>query len=60
MIRSITEEYDIKHTGEENDRLEILMAFQKLAKLCETCADVEVTSEKSDLICVKISTFESP
>lgn len=60
MIRRITEEYDIKHTGEEDDRLEVLMALRKLARLCEDVAEVEITSEKTDLICVKIHTVESP
>lgn len=59
MIRRIIEEYDIKHTGEGDDRLEILMAFQALAKLCEPCAEVDISSEKNDLICVKITTVEA-
>jgi hypothetical protein len=44
------------------DRLEILGALRMLAGMVKDAdlAEVEVTSEKPDLICVKIHTIESP
>lgn len=60
MIRRIIEEYDIKHTGDEMNRVEILQAFRSLAKLCVCSAEVTVSSEKNDLICVTIETVNVP
>ena len=62
MIKRTKYEYDIKHTGDEMDRLEILMAFRQLAELVEAAgqADVCVDSVKSDLITVTIETVECP
>ena len=60
MIRRVVEEFDIKHTGDEMDRLEILHAFRSLAKLCEHSAEVTISSEKTDLISVTIETVNVP
>ena len=62
MLKRTTYEYDIRHTGDGMDRLEILGALRMLAGMVKDAdlAEVEVTSEKPDLICVKIHTIESP
>ena len=62
MLIRTTHEYDIKHSGDEMDRLELLSAFRVLAKIVNDAglADVEIESVKSDLICVKIHTVASP
>ena len=62
MIKRTTYQYDIKHTGDEMDRLEILAAFNRLANLVEDAhgAEVTVASVKTDLISVTIETVEVP
>ena len=62
MIKRTTYEYDIKHTGDEMDRLEILGALYQLAEMVEDAAlaGVEITSIKRDMIEVKITTVDSP
>lgn len=62
MMVTTVKQYDIKHTGEEMDRLDILMAFGELADMCGKAglASVEVDSAKSDLIVVKITTVDTP
>lgn len=62
MIKRTTYQYDIKHTGDEMDRLEIICAFQRLAEMVEEAnqAAVTVESVKTDLISVTIKTVEVP
>ena len=62
MIKRTIYEYDIKHTGDEMDRLEILCCLRQLAKLVEDTmqADVEISSEKTDLIAVRVTTVDVP
>jgi hypothetical protein len=62
MIKWIKREYEIKHSGEETDRLEIIMAFNLLAKMVEDAgiASVSVESIKTDTISVIVETAESP
>lgn len=61
MIKRTTYQYDIKHTGDEMDRLEILAAFGRLAKMVEDAhgAAVTVASVKADLISVTIETVDA-
>ncbi|WP_156025853.1 hypothetical protein [Sulfitobacter sp. 20_GPM-1509m] len=62
MIRRTRYEYEIKHTGDEMDRAEIMAAFGHLAKMLEQTdqAGVEVISLKRDVISVVIETVWSP
>lgn len=62
MIKRTTHAYDIKHTGDEMERLEILSAFGLMGKMIEDAglASVEVASVKCDLITVNITTVEQP
>lgn len=62
MIKRTIYEYDIKHTGDEMDRLEILSCLRQLQEMCENAglAGVEVSSEKTDLICVRIEVVDAP
>ena len=63
MIKRTTYEYDIKHTGDEMDRLEILMAFRQLADMAQEAGQadfISVDSVKCDLITVIIETVERP
>jgi len=62
MIRRTTVEYDIRHTGDEMDRLEILYALSALAKMINDAhlGRVTVSSEKIDTICVTVETIEAP
>ena len=62
MIKRTTYEYDIKHSGDEMDRLEILSMLDTLAKMINDAAlaDVEFSSEKTDLICVKVHMVDIP
>ena len=61
MIKRTIREYDIKHTGDEMERLEILSCLRKFQKMCEDAglAGVEVSSEKTDLIFVRIETVDT-
>jgi hypothetical protein len=62
MLKRTTYEYDIHHRGDEIERLEILHMLATLADIISNSnlAEVEVSSEKIDLICVKIHKVESP
>ncbi len=62
MIKRTTYEYDIYHRGDEVQRFEILHMLATLADIIgnSNLAEVEISSEKIDLICVKIHTVESP
>ena len=62
MIKRTTYEYDIKHSGDEMDRLEILSMLRQMAQMVEDAAlaGVEINSTKRDLIEVKITTVDSP
>lgn len=62
MMLTTIKQYDIRHTGDEMDRLDILAAFGELKRLCEEAdqAGVDVSSEKSDLISVTITTVDAP
>ena len=62
MIKTTKYQYDIKHTGEEMDRAEILSALGLMADMIEKAglADVNVSSMKTDLVCVEIITVEQP
>lgn len=62
MITRTSHEYDIKHTGDEMERLEILSAFNLMAKMIEDAglASVDVQSVKCDLITVTVTTVEQP
>ena len=62
MIRRTISEYDIKHTGDEEERLEILHCLRQLQALVESAglAGVQVSSEKIDLIYVRIETVDAP
>jgi len=62
MLIRTTYEYDIKHSGDEMDRRDLLSAFGRLADMVNGAglADVELEIVKSDLICVKIHTVASP
>lgn len=61
LIRTIRQ-YDVRHTGDNSDRTEILMAFRALADLIEKAdlAEVTITSEKTDLISVTIEQVDAP
>lgn len=61
MIKRTICEYDIKHTGDEMDRLDILYCLQQLKSLCECAihADVTISSDKSDLISVRIEVVDA-
>lgn len=62
MMKTTTYQYDIKHTGEEMDRAEILSAFGQMGRMIESAglAEVHIRSEKNDLVCVEIITIEQP
>ena len=62
MIKRTTYEYDIKHSGGEMDRLEILSCLGKMAEMIEAAhlAEVNVQSVKTDLISVEITTVDIP
>ena len=61
MIKRTLLEYDIKHTGDEMDRLELLDCLLALAKLCPAHeADIHIESVKTDLVAVRIEVVESP
>ena len=62
MIKRTTYEYDIKHTGDEMDRCEILSMLHQLKTMVEDAglAGVEINSVKRDLIDVKIERVDSP
>jgi hypothetical protein len=62
MIKRTTYEYDIRHTGDEMDRLEILHMLTMLSGIIGDAdlAQVEFSSEKTDLICVKITIVDCP
>ena len=62
MIKRTTYEYDIKHSGDEMDRAEIMHALHQLAQMVNDAglADVEIDTTKRDLIEVKITTVDSP
>ena len=62
MMKTTKHQYDIKHTGEEMDRAEILHAFGLMADMIEGAglAEVNVSSMKNDLICVEIITIDQP
>ena len=60
MIRRTIAQYDVRHSGDEADRQEIMTLLLDLAIICSGKAEVIVSSEKSDLICVTIETEEKP
>lgn len=62
MIKRTRYEYDIKHTGDEMDRAEILAVLNRLAHMVEAAhgAEVTIASVKTDLISVTIETVEVP
>jgi hypothetical protein len=62
MIRRTIREYDIRHTGDDMDRLEILGALCALAKIVTDAglAGVTIESVKSDVIAVKIEEIYEP
>lgn len=61
MMKRTIFEYDIYHTGDDMVRHEILHMLETFSAIARNSklADVEVSSEKTDLICVKIHTFET-
>lgn len=62
MMKRTIREYDVKHTGDEDDRMEILCAFEALAELLNEAgiAGVTVESVKNDLITVVIEEIDMP
>ena len=62
MLKRTIRQYDIKHSGDEMDRLEILNAFWALAKMVidASLAEVTVESVKSDVIMVTIEEVDMP
>ena len=62
MIRRTIREFDIRHTGDGVDRLEIMGAMQALADLVEKAglAVVTIESVKTDTIKVTIEEIDMP
>ena len=62
MMKRTIREYDVKHTGNDDDRMEILCAFAALADLLNEAgiAGVTVESVKTDLIRVVIEEIDIP
>ena len=62
MLKRTIRQYDIKHSGDEMDRLEILGALGALAAIVNeaSLADVMVESVKSDVIIVIIEEVDIP
>lgn len=61
MIKRTIRQFDINHTGDEEDRLEILAAFRSLAEIIGDAhlAEVSVESVKSNLITVTIEEVDA-
>ena len=62
MIRRTIREFEIRHTGDGDDRLEIMGALQALADLVEKAglAGVKIESVKTDTICVTVEEVDMP
>jgi hypothetical protein len=61
MMKRTIRQYDIKHSGDEMDRIEILAALRALWSLIQNDrAEVSIESVKSDLIMVTIEEIDMP
>lgn len=62
MIKRTIREYEIRHSGDEMDRLEVFHALGALAKMINdaSLASVCIGSIKSDLISVTIEEVDMP
>ena len=60
MMVTTTHQFDIKHTGDELDRLEVLNCLHFLSEIIGDMAGVEILSAKSDLIEVTVTQVEIP
>ncbi len=60
MMKRTIRQFDIRHTGDEMDRLEILGAFRAVADIVNGAllAEITVESVKTDLICVTIEEID--
>jgi len=61
MMKRTIRQFDIRHTGDEMDRLEILWAFRAVADIVNGAllAGITVESVKTDLICVTIEEIDT-
>lgn len=60
MMKTTTHQYDIKHSGDEMERLELLSCLHKLGELVGDMAGVEIVSEKSDWVTVTVTEVDAP
>lgn len=60
MLVITRREYDLRHSGDEMDRAELIAALEFLAALCGDSAEITVDRAKPDMIALTIVTVDSP